>query len=210
MSCDATSKPCGAATGRPTSGSSPTLGPAAAGRGQPWGRCRGPGRGLGRGGGAGAAGGWPRGGRGPCARPRPPRPGPGRPASATRSPLRSAGPSLWLPDHWIWDCWFATDGEDVHVFFLQAPRDLGSRTYATAMPPPGTCGTGRRCRPRSARARLAPSTTWPAGPGASWKPAAARTHQRLLAHQDRQRQAASKGPDRGRLDRQHGERDRER
>ena len=33
--------------------------------------------------------------------------------------------SLYLPDHWIWDFWFAQDGEDVHVFFLQAPRALG-------------------------------------------------------------------------------------
>ena len=32
---------------------------------------------------------------------------------------------LQLDDHWLWDFWFARDGEDVHVFFLRAPRDLG-------------------------------------------------------------------------------------
>ncbi len=33
--------------------------------------------------------------------------------------------SLRLPDHWVWDFWFAQDGDDVHVFFLHAPRDVG-------------------------------------------------------------------------------------
>jgi beta-fructofuranosidase len=33
--------------------------------------------------------------------------------------------SLRLPEHWLWDFWFAVDGDDVHVFFLQAPRSLG-------------------------------------------------------------------------------------
>jgi beta-fructofuranosidase len=33
--------------------------------------------------------------------------------------------SLRLPDHWLWDFWFAVDGDDVHVFYLQAPRALG-------------------------------------------------------------------------------------
>jgi len=33
--------------------------------------------------------------------------------------------SLRLPDHWLWDFWFAQDEEDVHVFFLHAPRALG-------------------------------------------------------------------------------------
>ena len=37
---------------------------------------------------------------------------------ATPVPLR-------LPDHWLWDFWFAVDGDDVHVFYLQAPRALG-------------------------------------------------------------------------------------
>jgi beta-fructofuranosidase len=32
---------------------------------------------------------------------------------------------LRLPDHWLWDFWFARDGDDVHVFYLQAPRSLG-------------------------------------------------------------------------------------
>lgn len=36
--------------------------------------------------------------------------------------------SLRLPGHWLWDFWFAVDGErgeDVHVFFLHAPTSLG-------------------------------------------------------------------------------------
>jgi beta-fructofuranosidase len=32
---------------------------------------------------------------------------------------------LRLADHWIWDFWFAQEGDDVHVFYLQAPRALG-------------------------------------------------------------------------------------
>jgi len=33
--------------------------------------------------------------------------------------------TLRLADSWVWDFWFAVDGEDVHVFFLHAPRSLG-------------------------------------------------------------------------------------
>ena len=33
--------------------------------------------------------------------------------------------SLRLPSRWLWDFWFARDGDDVHVFYLQAPRTLG-------------------------------------------------------------------------------------
>jgi len=33
--------------------------------------------------------------------------------------------SLQLADRWLWDLWFAQDGADVHVFYLQAPRSLG-------------------------------------------------------------------------------------
>lgn len=33
--------------------------------------------------------------------------------------------TLALPDRWVWDFWFAHDGDDVHVFYLQAPRSLG-------------------------------------------------------------------------------------
>ena len=33
--------------------------------------------------------------------------------------------TLRLPEHWIWDFWFAQNGDDVHVFYLQAPRSLG-------------------------------------------------------------------------------------
>ncbi len=33
--------------------------------------------------------------------------------------------ALRLDGHWVWDFWFACDGDDVHVFYLQAPRSLG-------------------------------------------------------------------------------------
>jgi beta-fructofuranosidase len=32
---------------------------------------------------------------------------------------------LRLPDHWLWDFWFAQHGDAVHVFYLQARRALG-------------------------------------------------------------------------------------
>jgi beta-fructofuranosidase len=32
---------------------------------------------------------------------------------------------LQLRDKWVWDFWFAYDGGDYHVFYLQAPRALG-------------------------------------------------------------------------------------
>ncbi len=33
--------------------------------------------------------------------------------------------ALRLDGHWMWDFWFARDDDDVHVFYLQAPRSLG-------------------------------------------------------------------------------------
>ena len=33
--------------------------------------------------------------------------------------------SLRLPDDWVWDAWYAVDGDLVHAFFLHAPRRLG-------------------------------------------------------------------------------------
>lgn len=33
--------------------------------------------------------------------------------------------TLSLPDKWIWDSWYAHDGERWHVFFLQADKSLG-------------------------------------------------------------------------------------
>jgi beta-fructofuranosidase len=30
-----------------------------------------------------------------------------------------------LPDHWVWDFWFADDGERFHLFYLHAPKSLG-------------------------------------------------------------------------------------
>ena len=33
--------------------------------------------------------------------------------------------TLRLADHWVWDTWFAVDGDLVHAFFLHAPRSLG-------------------------------------------------------------------------------------
>lgn len=32
---------------------------------------------------------------------------------------------LRLDDHWVWDFWFADDGERYHIFFLKAPKALG-------------------------------------------------------------------------------------
>ncbi len=34
--------------------------------------------------------------------------------------------TLRLPDDWLWDSWFAVDGDVVHAFFLYAPRSLGN------------------------------------------------------------------------------------
>ncbi len=31
---------------------------------------------------------------------------------------------LSLPDKWIWDFWFAQDGDKYHIFYLQAPKSL--------------------------------------------------------------------------------------
>ena len=33
--------------------------------------------------------------------------------------------ALRLADHWLWDFWTATEGDVLHLFFLQAPRSLG-------------------------------------------------------------------------------------
>lgn len=33
--------------------------------------------------------------------------------------------SLRLADHWLWDVWFAVDGDTAHVFYLHAPHSLG-------------------------------------------------------------------------------------
>ena len=54
------------------------------------------------------------------------------------------------------DFWFAVDGDDVHVFYLQAPRSLGdpelrhhNATIGHAAParPPALGRAGRRARP---------------------------------------------------------------
>ena len=31
-----------------------------------------------------------------------------------------------LPDHWVWDFWFADDGKQHHMFYLHAPKSLGN------------------------------------------------------------------------------------
>jgi beta-fructofuranosidase len=33
--------------------------------------------------------------------------------------------ALRLPDKWIWDFWLVRDGDEYHIFYLQAPRALG-------------------------------------------------------------------------------------
>src|SRR5215213_10289021 len=35
--------------------------------------------------------------------------------------------TLRLAERWLWDFWFAQEGGDVHVFYLQAPRSLGDQ-----------------------------------------------------------------------------------
>ena len=35
---------------------------------------------------------------------------------------------LRIPDRWIWDFWFTQVGPDYHLFYLQAPRDLGEES----------------------------------------------------------------------------------
>ena len=32
--------------------------------------------------------------------------------------------ALRIDDKWVWDFWFAQDGPDYHIFYLQAPRNL--------------------------------------------------------------------------------------
>jgi beta-fructofuranosidase len=32
--------------------------------------------------------------------------------------------TLALPERWVWDFWFAQEGPDYHIFYLQAPRSL--------------------------------------------------------------------------------------
>ena len=81
--------------------------------------------------------------------------------------------ALRLDEHWLWDFWFARDGDDVHVFYLQAPR-VARRPRAAPrqrddrprrLARPARAG---RCSPtRSAPARPARSTTSPPGPAAS-------------------------------------------
>ena len=34
--------------------------------------------------------------------------------------------ALHFEDKWVWDFWFARDGADIHIFYLQAPRSLGN------------------------------------------------------------------------------------
>src|SRR5690606_21128921 len=48
-------------------------------------------------------------------------PAPRRPAPTESS---CSAMTLALPDRWVWDFWFARDGDDVHVFYLQAPKSL--------------------------------------------------------------------------------------
>ena len=36
---------------------------------------------------------------------------------------------LSLPDKWVWDFWFAQNGDDYHIFYLQAPKKLKIEQY---------------------------------------------------------------------------------
>jgi len=35
---------------------------------------------------------------------------------------------LRLPDKWVWDFWFAQDGANYHIFYLQAPHSIGDES----------------------------------------------------------------------------------
>lgn len=36
--------------------------------------------------------------------------------------------AIYFSDKWVWDFWFAQNGADYHIFYLQAPRDLGDES----------------------------------------------------------------------------------
>ena len=104
----------------------------------------------------------------------------GQPQPAILPGLRRAPdgrmPRPWRcgsPDHWLWDFWFARDGDDVHVFYLQAPRSLGDPElrhhnatigHAVSRDLRTLGGAARRARRRGRPVR---STTSRRGPAAS-------------------------------------------
>ncbi len=85
---------------------------------------------------------------------------------------------LHLADRWIWDFWLVRDGDDHHVFYLQAPPQHR---------PPGRGGTGTS---RSGTRSRATSPTWH---GAAGRPRT-RTGRQLgrREHLDRQHRAAGR------------------
>jgi beta-fructofuranosidase len=34
--------------------------------------------------------------------------------------------TLYIEDKWVWDFWFAKQGADIHIFYLQAPKAIGN------------------------------------------------------------------------------------
>ena len=84
---------------------------------------------------------------------------------------------LRLDDYYIWDSWMADDGDLYHLFFLQAPRSLGSPGAAApqrdgrARHLAATWSTGTTWASASAR-RSRAGTTWRSGP-ARWSATAA-------------------------------------
>ena len=74
-----------------------------------------------------------------------------------RRPLRSR--VLRVASSWVWDFWLADDGDQFHLFFLKAPRDL-ARTTGT-----GTRSSGTRSRATSPTGSRWPTRSTPsAGP----------------------------------------------
>ena len=70
-----------------------------------------------------------------------------RQRSAARGARTYAASVLSLPDAWAWDFWTADDGERLHLFYLNAPRDLGDPELRHRFA--GVGGSRRTCAPGS-------------------------------------------------------------
>ena len=70
--------------------------------------------------------------------------------------------ALRLPDKWVWDFWLVRDGDDHHIFYLQAPRTLERPRCDTTTPRSAT-----RSRATFAPGEVLPDALHP-GPEGSW------------------------------------------
>lgn len=69
---------------------------------------------------------------------------------------------LRLDDHWVWDFWFAWDGDRHHVFFLKAPTSLGDPDLRHV-----NARVGHAVSPDLRRWELLPEALGP-GPSGRW------------------------------------------